>query len=127
MAHFKLPSEDEYHRLGDVLAPKGVWNSLYPNDRAGLDTLTIRIQHGTRGKPAETKDERRITVKPSDKIPRFGIHLSYNDHHDVSVRQADLSPAEQVATIVDEQWEAAWRDAVRVFDSVLSAALGEAN
>jgi len=125
-AHFKLSSETEYHRVGDTLAPKDIWDALYPNDRSGLENLTIRVQSGSRKKPVETKDERRISVQPSNRLRPFGAHLSYNDHHDVSGETADLTPAEQVVYIIETQWENAWNDANRVFDVVLSAALGEA-
>jgi hypothetical protein len=126
LGHFKLASEMEYHRVGDTLAPKEIWNAIYPRDRAGLENLTIRIQYGTRDEPLETKDEKRITVQPSNKI-KFGVHLSYNDHHDLTASQSDLSPAERVARIIDERWGAAWEDAALVFDKLLSQALGGAH
>lgn len=127
LAHFKLGSKEEFHRVGDVLAPKTIWNDLYPEEAAGLADLTIRIQRNKRGEPLKTKDERRISVQPSNKI-RFGVYITYNDHHDVTVskdgEEVDkVRPAERVATIIDNQWESSWRDAVRVFDGVLSKAL----
>jgi len=122
MGHFKLTTEAEYHRVGDVLAPKDIWATLYPDETAGLADLTIRIQRWTRGKPLKTKDEKRISVQQSNKF-KFGIYLSYNDHHDVTTIVDDQTPAERVAIIVDNDWESSWTDAVRVFDGVLCMAL----
>ena len=123
LGHYKLASEDEYHRVGDVLAPKDIWKELYPDAMAGLADLTIRIQRGSRGEPLKTKDEKRIAVQPSDKI-RFGAFLSYNDHHDmIASGDASLNPGERVASLIDSEWESSWQDAVRVFDGVLSGAL----
>lgn len=123
LGHFKLASEDECHRVGDTLAPKDIWKALYPDESPGLADLTIRIQPWTRDVPLKTKDEKRISVQPSNKI-KFGAFLSYNDHHDVSASDEDnLRPAERVATVIDNGWESAWHDAVRVFDVVLSMAL----
>ena len=98
LAHFKLASEAEYHRVGDVLAPKSIWQALYPDEFPGLANLTIRIQHGSRSEPSRSKDQRQISVQPSPKF-KFGVHLSYNDHHDVSDKSdADnLTLAERVA------------------------------
>ena len=125
LGHYKLASEADYHRVGDVLAPKDIWKALYPDDMPGLADLTIRIQHGIRGEPLKTKDEKRIAIQPSDKI-RFGAFLSYNDHHDVSSSDEDkLSPAERAANVIDSEWESSWQDAVRVFDGVLSKALSK--
>jgi hypothetical protein len=126
LGHFKLKDEDEYHRVGDVLAPKAIWRSLYPEHWVGLAELSIFIQPGGRGKPPETNDARRITVQPSTRI-KYGIQMSYNDHHQVQTTDDPIRPAERVAAIIDEQWESSWQDAVRDFDTVLSMALNRAD
>ncbi len=122
IGHFKLANEIDYHRVGDVLAPKDIWKSLCPDDAPGLASLSVRIQRGTRDEPLETKDEKRITLQKSKKF-KFGIYLAYNDHHDVSDVDDELRPAEHVAAIIDNQWEFAWQDALRLFDGVFSMAL----
>ncbi len=123
LAHFKLESEDEYNQVGDVLAPKKIWDTLYPDERTGLTDLTIQVQPGIRGEPLETKSEKCISVRPSNKI-KYGIFLSYNDHHDLSDEdKIDLKPAELVAGIIDSEWESSWHDALRVFDVLLSMSL----
>lgn len=125
LAHFKLASEDEYHRVGDVLAPKDIWKTLYPDESAGLADLTIRIQPYIRGEPLKTKDEKRISLRPSDKF-KFGVFLSYNNHRDVTTPDDDnLRPAERVAAIIDKEWESSWQDSVRAFDGLLSMALSK--
>lgn len=125
LAHYKLASESEYHRVGDVLAPKDIWTALYPDEMAGLADLTVRIQRGSRGQPTKTNDEKRIAIQPSNLI-KFGAFLSYNDHHDLSTAgENDVKSGERVAALIDSQWEASWQDAVRVFDGVLTRALGK--
>lgn len=122
LAHFKLENEDAYHRVGDALAPKEVWQRLYPEEMPGLANLTVKIQRGTRGEGLKTKDEKRISVQPSGLI-RYGAFLSYNDHHDLSSEDQENLPAERAAAVIDNEWEPAWRDAIRVFDVLLSTAL----
>lgn len=123
MGHFKLANEDDYHRIGDVLAPKKIWQSLYPDDMSGLADLSIRIQHGNRGEKLESNDEKRIAIKPSDKF-KFGVFQSYNDHRNISLdNEDDLRPAERVVRIIDSDWESSWGDAVRVFDGVMTMTL----
>ena len=122
LGDFKMASEDDYHRVGDVLAPKDVWKALYPDEYAGLASLTVRIQRGSR-QLVEAKDEKRIAVQPSARI-KFGVLISYNDHHDVTIDNDDgLRPAERSADIIDKQWDASWQDALRVFDGILSKTL----
>lgn len=118
-AHYKLSTEKEYHHLGDALAPKDIWNELYPDEDAGLADLTVRIQAGRRGQPLKNKDEKRISLQPSG-IVRFGAFLSYNGHHDLSdVNPEYPRPGERVALLIDSKWETAWQDALRVFDGLL--------
>lgn len=123
IAHYKLSSEDDYHKMGDILAPKSVWNSAFPDGAPGLADLSIRIQDGNRGEKLKSADEKRITVKPSN-IVKYGVHLSYNDHRDVrSDGIRAMKPAERVANIIDSDWESSWADAIKVFDNVLAKTL----
>lgn len=125
MGHFKLASEDEYHRVGDALAPKPIWNELFADDEhsTGLGNLTIRVQHGVRGGKLKSGDEKLISIQPSGKL-KNGVYLSYNDHHVLrGAEERDLRPAERVAAIIEESWDTAWKDSIRVFDGVISKAL----
>jgi len=123
MGHFKLQNADDYHRVGDVLAPKSIWTTLFPDKAAGLAELTIRIQDGVRGEELKSKDEKRITVQPSEKV-QPGVFLSYNDHHDLRASEGDgLRPGERAAKIIDEHWQSSLDDAVRVFDEVIEKTL----
>jgi hypothetical protein len=119
--HFKFANEEDYHKVGDVLAPKDIWSSLFPDESAGLDQITIRFHRGTRDKPEKTKDEKRITLQPSRNF-KYGVFLSLNDHHDVTIGEEALTPAERVAIIIDEQWKPTWENTVNVFDQLLSSA-----
>lgn len=125
LAHFRLASEDEYHKIGDVFAPKTIWNSLYP-DRgvAGLADLTIRFQDvENRGQIPRSGNETRITLQPSGKV-KLGILLAINDHRVMNEsRETGMTAAEQAATIIDSDWQNSWNDAVNVFDSIVSQAL----
>lgn len=127
LAHFRLGTEAEYHKIGDVLAPKTIWNSLYPGrNAAGLANLTIRIQDAERGQTPRSGNEKRITVQPSDKV-KFGVFLTLNDHREIiESKETGMTTAEQAATLVDSEWQNSWDDAVRVFDSVVSQALSAA-
>lgn len=124
MGHFKLETEKDWHELGDRLAPKRVWETLYPDKSAGLQELTVLLQDHVRGEQPKSKDHKRITVQPSNKL-RFGIYLLYNDHHEVTDAQLlGLTSAEQVASIINNDWENSWQDSERVFKGLLSLTLG---
>lgn len=125
IGQFKLNTVEEQHKIGDVFAPKDVWNTLYPDDfYAGLENLTIRIQHGSREEGApDTNDEKRILLHRSSNF-KSGIALSLNDHRDLTEGTDDsLSPAERLVEIVEDQWDAVWKDSERVFNQIISKAL----
>jgi hypothetical protein len=125
LGHYKLAGDDDYHRVGDMLAPKDIWKALYPDEMQGLQVLTIRVQRGTRAEPLKSRDEKRISVQPSERV-KCGVFLSYNDHHAVGTSDDEsLRPGERVAAIIDGQWESSWQDALRVFDGILSSTLGK--
>ena len=39
LAHFKLPSKEQYFQVGDVLAPKEIWENLFPDEMPGLGRI----------------------------------------------------------------------------------------
>lgn len=127
MGHFKLASEAEYHKVGDVLAPKIIWDELYPDEEisAGLGVLTVRIQNAPRGTTPKSGDEKRISLQSSGRV-KFGIFLSYNNHREIHVDENDnQTSAECAAEIVTREWQSSWDDAVRVFDGLISKTLAD--
>lgn len=125
IGQFKLSTLEEQHKIGDVFAPKDIWNTLYPEEfYAGLENLTMRIQHGSREKGADSNDEKRITLQRTNRF-KYGVSLSFNDHHDLTVGNNDLSSAERLAIIIDDQLDPCWADAVRVFNQLLSIAMDQ--
>ncbi len=124
LAHFRLGTEAEYHKIGDVLAPKTIWNSLYPDkNAAGLANLTIKIQDGERGQLAKSKNEKRLSVEPSGKL-KYGVYLSLNDHREIiEPIEGKETRAEQAVALIDSDWQNSCDDAVRVFDIVVTQAL----
>jgi hypothetical protein len=124
LGHYRLASKDEYHRVGDVLAPKTIWNGLYPEKHAttGLVDLTMLIQRTDKSRNPVSGDEKRISVQPSTKV-RCGVFFAYNDHHVVASSNDAVTAAEVASDTIALNWETSWQDAVRVFDGILSQAL----
>ena len=122
-AHFRFSTE-EYHKIGDVLAPKTIWNSLYPDKySAGLANLTIKLQDSERGKSLRSSNEKNISVQPSDKL-KNGVLLSLNDHRKiVEANDNNMTAAEQTATLIDAEWEKSRTDAIETFDAIISRTL----
>ena len=125
MSHFHMPTQDAYYKVGDVLAPKQIWRKIFPEEQGtpGVLDLMIGIQQVRRGDPNTNPDVVRIQLQPSAKIafPKYGIFLSYNDHRAAFAKQPGRkTTAERAAEIIAKDWEGAWKEAVRVFDALLT-------
>jgi hypothetical protein len=50
LGDYKMPSLDQYHKVGDILAPKDIWSKIYPPEEnsVGLMSLSVKIQNGKR-------------------------------------------------------------------------------
>lgn len=127
LGDYKVPSLDQYHKVGDVLAPKDIWSKLYPPEEfaVGMMSVVVRVQSGKREDnfpETQSPHHRNITVQPSNRISN-AIFLQMNDHRQISAMKSEMTSAELVAKIIAEEWEASWNHAQHVFGSILDIAL----
>lgn len=123
--HFKMPSTDAYHKIGDTLAPKTVWHELLNLEMQsiGLTDLSMRIQPFKRENRSDSKDAVNIQVQPSGKIEP-GIFLLWNDHREMFAKEdkGKHAKAESVGKIVGAEWESSWEQAAGFFSALLDKA-----
>lgn len=121
--HFKMTNVAEFHKVGDSLVPKGIWGEAFPNKRAGLADLTVKLQVKD-GDPKDpvTKDEIRLTVQPSSRLTN-GVFLQYNNHIESPYIGKDRNAAQVASQVVSDGWESSWQHSVAVFDCLLAKAL----
>lgn len=123
---FKFFDTDAYHLVGDVLAPKPIWQKLFPNDEhaIGLGSMTIQVQKGSRTS-LKSKDMRNIIIHKGSGAGN-SIQITYNDHHDLGVdRQGGTSSAAHAAEILRDTWENSWHEASCVVQQLIDLALAE--
>ncbi len=70
--HFQMPTYEEWHRLGDTLAPKEPWEGLL-----SLPGTTIVEVQGVRSD--SYGGFIRVNVQPSKQV-KAGVYVGYNDH-----------------------------------------------
>jgi hypothetical protein len=124
-AHYRLDRVQDYHKIGDVLAPKDIWTELYPGPdvNTGLGNLTIVVEPFKRDAAPTTRDRKQIAVQPSPQI-KNGVLFSLNDHHEIVVSEQEKSTSAEIALrIVEQNWQTGWDEAKRVFDGTLERAL----
>jgi len=96
--HFRVASEDEWHAIGDRLAPKDIWEAVLEG-RPGLLSLTVQ------GARPDSYDGRvNVKIEPSAKV-QHGVFFEYNDHYVVSESGEDKESASIVLEILSESWQ----------------------
>ena len=121
-ANYKMPDVASYHKVGDVLAPKNIWESAFgqAGSSIGMQTVAIKIQPFERDVVPNSKDEIRLTVQPSPKISR-GVFLAINHHSEIAERTAEKSKVEAAVEIIEKNWETKWHQSLVAFDKLLDA------
>jgi len=124
-AHYKLANEDEYHKIGDTLVPKGLWNKVFPggNQWIGVANLNIKVIPSKRGVTPIPKNNKSVMIQPSGQVDN-GIFFAFNDHHEIEApKESKSTAAELVARVIGEFWEPSLDEAKRVFNGIIGDAL----
>lgn len=77
--HFQLESEEEWHAVGDTLAPKADWDELL--NEPGMRSLTME---GVR--PDDYSGWIRVKVEPSRRVST-GVYIQVNNHYNLGLSE----------------------------------------
>lgn len=107
----QFDSVDEYHKLGDVLAPKAVWKELFPDLGAGLVSLQIAVDKAGRGQATKnpTEEQVRFTIEPSNAVGPNAVHIAFNHHYPLTGEDG----ARSALKVMKERWQADLEEAER--------------
>ena len=70
--HFRMPSEESWHALGDRLAPKEPWTAITPAPK--LRSITMELERDTSAGSVTS-----LKLESSTRVP-FGIYVEVNRH-----------------------------------------------
>lgn len=126
ICHFKIGTKDEWHRLGDILAPKTLWSDVLA-ERPGLLSLTIEGK-----RPGSDAKFFHTRIEPSRKI-EYGLLVYTNEHFDLTTSINDNSSGDQlllgtqsVIDLIRGNWEQALEFNLTIASKLL-AAIGKAD
>ncbi|MGA9722563.1 MAG: hypothetical protein WBQ86_08930 [Candidatus Binatus sp.] len=117
--HFKMKSEEEWHRLGHLLAPKEIWRPLM--DQPGLRSLLIQ---SSPSKHNEIQIVRNVRVEPSTQVMP-GVYIQFNIELSLpGGAQAGIITQQRAARELTKQLSESWTDmlveAQKIADHILS-------
>jgi len=118
--HFNLETEDKWHALGDMLAPKEPWGEFLIESSSGKrkgGMLSVAMQQNPRDDGLN--GQFRLRVEPSG-LPnlRYGACFSFNDHYDLSDDDS-LRDARFATDIIKEQWDLSLSRSEQIINSIL--------
>lgn len=110
--HYDVGGEENWHRIGDALAPKQLWRPHLPK-RPGMRTLQMEETHRGDGLPGKSI----VTVQPSQKYTH-GVFFDVNN---------EIHPRGEASTsffveVIRNHWERLLDEAKKMADDVLQRA-----
>jgi hypothetical protein len=110
--HFATPSQEVWHRIGHLLAPKDVlWDRLLKSP--GLQSLSIR---GDR--PDGEQGFIVVKIEPSTVVPH-GIYVHVNDHFQATAEVLESNPYKVLDVLTDR-----WSESMLRADQVIAGVKG---
>lgn len=122
---YRFHDVDTYHKVGDALAPKRIWEQVVgDSDRAiGLEQLRIIVQDGKRGEELKSPNSKTISVQRGGNA--FTIRMSYNDHHELLDLPKGILATDAAMEILREQWQEQLQVASNTFSRIVELAVSE--
>lgn len=108
--HFQLESEELWHKAGDKLVPKEIWNEVL--EKPGMRSLTV---NGIR--KDGLKGSYNIKVEPSTRV-QYGLYININDHFETEDPKNTLGSDEMIG-ILKEKWSDSHDNSNVVFELLL--------
>lgn len=110
LAHYRSPSEEEWHKLGHCLAPKEPWENLLKEP--GMRRVQMLGQ-----RPDDYRGRIMVGVEPSVKV-KPGVYFHVNDHYDNDVEEKGLE-AERMMDILAASWQKSLDRAVNIMEALM--------
>jgi hypothetical protein len=117
--HFRMPSEEQWHAVGDLLAPKEPWRGILK--KPGLRSLYIQdAPEEIASGGANVKAVPFIRVEPSLTVLP-GVFVEVNKHHEATGTNA----ARALTEILRSTWKASLDRAERIAEHILTQVAGK--
>ena len=110
--HFLINSVEEWHALGNRLAPKEPWGGIL--ETPGLATLTIQAK-----RPDESKGYVSVKVEPSKKVAP-GVFIVVNDHFEVK-DESSAQGADEILEILEKSWSGSIARSLKIAQTLVGA------
>lgn len=94
---YKSEKEEDLHLIGNMLAPKEIWDGVIENP--GLRKMTMRSP-----KEGVFKGEINVNIQP-DVNTKYGVVFNLNDHYDLEEGENTLLGSSQAIEVIQKDWQ----------------------
>lgn len=94
--HFPIGSEQDWHAVGDRLAPKEMWRGIL--EKPGMKSLSMEGH-----RPNQFIGKITVKVEPSQKI-EYGVYININDHYEIKDQETSMG-CEEIIDILESSWD----------------------
>jgi hypothetical protein len=109
-AHFRMASEDAWHKLGDRLAPKEPWTKILKNP--GMVTVTLEGK-----RQDDFAGYVRVKVEPSARI-KPGVYIVVNNHYQDNNFKPEKG-CDEILDVLTSTWDASIKQSSLICDSIV--------
>jgi hypothetical protein len=104
--HYRLESQEKWHKVGDALAPKEPWGELLSNP--GMKVMGMQGQ-----RPDGYQGYIMVQVEPSIRTDN-GVYVTVNDHYQLESAKESPKSAEEATQILMSQWKESMERGLRI-------------
>ncbi|NKE72921.1 hypothetical protein [Candidatus Manganitrophus noduliformans] len=106
---FSFEDEQAWHKVGDTLAPKGIWEKSL-SGRVGLTALGVqsKLTNGLQGYT-------NVNLQPSART-KHGVTININNH-------VEIADGQNIAAILSEHWVTSMDKAIKIAQTTLREVL----
>lgn len=110
--HYQFKDKEKYNSIGDILAPKALWNPIAKNP--GLRKLEMR---------SERADQYKGEINTHFGISQnfeLGIRVQVNDHYILYDKtDSDINASRAISALTDN-WENSVKNSITIIESLIS-------
>lgn len=114
---YKIDTEENWHKIGDTLAPKPIWENSLPK-RVGMVSLKVQSPR------TDSLNGYINVVVNSVRSDFYGVNLTINNHVELTSGLKNETGGNDAPTILADNWEPALVLARKIGETTLAKVIG---
>jgi hypothetical protein len=109
---FSAENEQAWHKIGDTLAPKEIWEPIV--NKPGMNSVTIESLRGA----STFKGYIRTKIEPYQNL-KYGVSISVNDHYEIEVNERTITNSDDIINIFEKEWKKSLENSSKIIEYLM--------